>query len=710
MLGCLLEISLPRIHPSQNVLSNFERAIQTEWIITNALGGYSSSTVLGVNTRKYHGILVAAFNPPTDRRVLLTKLDEEVGTGNNTYSLGSNESKNGIFPRGYEFLFSFSLNPFPTYKYVVHGTQIEKALFMPYEKNAVIIAYDIFNPQENEILFHIFPLVNSRHFHSLTNKDELNWSFIQKNDKRKVRIQTSKPLSTLLLSANGGQYFPSEGDWIRDIYFRVDDARGDSCLDDVFQPGKFEFKVASKERKKFHILAVGGEDEEEAEKIFSSVFKESGNIAVLYDKELKRLKGLLKRFQERYADVEMADWLKWLILAADSFIVYRKSVQKKSVIAGYHWFEDWGRDSLVSLPGLTLVTGRFEDAKEILLTFKQYCVRGVVPNRFPDSAGDKPDYNAVDASLWYFNAVLQFLKYTGDLEFVQRELWDTLQSIVEHHVKGTLYDIHVDNDGLVAHGPQLTWMDAVVDNQPVTPRAGKAVEIQALWYNALKTMELLAKHFNQVSEAEKYAFMAEKARKSFVEEFWDGQRGYLFDVVNGNVKDSSLRPNQIIAVALDFCMLDRERAKQIVDIVWKRLWGKYGLRTLWIDRAIDPSPSLYIGRYEGDWAQRNRAYHNGTVWAWLTGPFVTAFLKVHGYSKEKRDYAYENFLKPLFTEEVYRAGLGTISEIFDGDEPHLPRGCISQAWSVAEPLRAFMEDVSLKRPFYEDKILGSLGH
>jgi predicted glycogen debranching enzyme len=698
-----LETSLPKIHLSQNILSNFDKAIQTEWIITNGLGGYSSSTVLGINTRKYHGVLVAAFNPPTDRRVLLTKLDEEVKIGNNVYFLGSNEFKKDIFPRGYEFLSSFSLNPFPKYKYAVHGIQIEKTLFMPYEKNAVVIAYDLFNPLENEISVNVFPLVNSRHFHSLTKADELGWSFIQKKDEEKIKIQTSKPLSTLLLSARGGLYFLGKGEWIRGMYFRVDDAMGYNCFDDVFQPGKFEFNVASKERKKFHILAVAGEDEEEVEKIFSSIL-ESGDIDVLCDKELKRLKGLLSRFQERYVDMEMEDWLKWLILTADSFMVNRKSVQKKSVIAGYHWFEDWGRDSLISLPGLTLVTGRFEDAKEVLLTFKQYCVRGIIPNRFPDSIGDKPDYNTVDASLWYFNAVLQFLKYTGDLEFVRRELWDTLQSIVEHHVRGTVYNIHVDSDGLVVHGPQLTWMDAMVGNQAVTPRDGEAVEIQALWYNALKIMELLARHFDQASDVEKYAFMAEKVKKSFVEEFWDGQRGCLFDVVKGDAKDSSLRPNQIIAVTLDFCMLDKEKSKMIVDVVWKRLWSKYGCRT------VDRLAPLYIGRYEGDWARRNRAYHNGTVWAWLTGPFVTSFLKVYDYSKDKRDYAFREFLEPLFREEIYRAGLGTISEIFDGDEPHLPRGCISQAWSVGEPLRAFVEDVMLKRPLYQKRIFENSEH
>jgi len=253
---------------------------------------------------------------------------------------------------------------------------------------------------------------------------------------------------------------------------------------------------------------------------------------------------------------------------------------------------------------------------------------------------------------------------------------------------------------LLGHGPQLTWMDAMINDQFVTPREGKAVEIQALWYNALKTMQLLAAHFNQKTDAETYSAMAEKARKSFTREFWNDQDGCLFDVINECEKDSSLRPNQVIAVALDFPMLDMAREEKVVETVWRRLWGTYGLKTLPDD---DPR---YIGEYFGGWAHRNKAYHNGTVWAWLTGPFVTSFLRAYGYGKEKREFAFNNFLRPLFEDEVNRAGLGTISEIFDGDEPHLPRGCIAQTWSVAEPLRAFVEDVMLKRPLYEKQVLG----
>jgi len=691
-----MEVALPKIHLEQNVLSDLNKAIQLEWVVTNGLGGYASSTVLGVNTRKYHGFLIAAFNPPIDRRVLLNKLDEEVQIGSKSYSIWSNEFEYGIQPNGYRFLSGFSLNPFPTYKYTVEEVQLRKTIFMLHGKNATVVSYDIFNPHNDKVSIRVFPLVNCRHFHSITDKDKLNWEFIQKPFEQGVIVHPSVPLSTLIISSDGGQYFAGKGQWMERMHFRVDSSRGESCQDDGFQPGWFESNVAPEERKKFFVVATAGKTEGEAKNTFSSICKD---IEALRDQELKRREGLLVKFQEQYSDIKIEDWLKWLVLATDSFIVNRVSTKARSVIAGYHWFEDWGRDSLTSLPGLTLVTGRFEDAKQILLTFKHYCRRGIIPNRFPDDEGEKPDYNTVDATLWYFNAVLQYLKYTEDFDFVRVELWNALRSIIEHHIQGTLHNIRVEDDGLIAHGHQLTWMDASVNDRVVTPR-GKAVEIQALWYNALKTMELLATRFNQKEDAKKYSSMAEKARKNFIKEFWNAEKGFLFDVVHEGQAVSSLRPNQVIAVALDFSMLDKAMGEKVVETVWKGLFANYGLRTLPED---DPR---YIGKYLGDWSHRNQAYHNGTAWAWLLGPFTTAFLKLKNHEERWRAFAFNTFLRPLFQKETFQAGLGTISEIFDGDPPHTPRGCIAQAWSVAEPLRAFVEDVMLKRPPYERQILG----
>lgn len=693
-----MEMDLPRIGLEQNDFSAFDEALRREWLVTNGIGGYASSTILGINTRKYHGLLVAAFNPPVDRWVLLTKLDEEIRIGNETYLLGSNEFKHGINPEGYRFLLDFSLNPFPTYRYIVQGVHLQKTIFMPYEKNVTIVTYEVFNPNEEKASIHISPLVNSRHFHDVTDKNNLPWNFIQKPFEQGIIIQPSVPLSTLILYSNNGGFI-EKSKWFEEILFRVDASRGESCLDAYFCPGVFNFSVAPKERKKFYVLAASGKNEKEAQDLFSSIHKGLEDIDTLYGQELERRKGLLTKFQERYVDLEIKDWLKWLILAADSFLVNRKSTEKKTVIAGYHWFEDWGRDSLISLPGLTLVTGRFEDAREILLTFKHYCQDGIIPNRFPDRAGDTPIYNTVDATLWFFNAVLQYLKYTGDFNFVQKELWDTLKSIIENHIQGTIYGIRMEDDCLINHGPQLTWMDATANNQFVTPRDGKAVEIQALWYNALKTMELLAKRFDKKEEKEKYSSIAEKTAKSFIDKFWNPEKGFLFDMVHKEHADSSLRPNQVIAASLDFSMLDKARREEIVEVVWKKLWGTYGLKTL-----PDENPR-YVGEYSGDWNRRGNAYHNGTIWAWLLGPFATAFLKTKNHDEYWRNFTFKNFLQPLFQEEIFKAGLGTISEIFNGNQPHLPRGCIAQAWSVAEPLRAFIEDVALKRPPYEQAVL-----
>jgi predicted glycogen debranching enzyme len=695
-------VDLPKLALGRDVLADVNRALSREWIITNGLGGYASSTILGINTRKYHGLLVAALNPPISRWVLLTKLDEELKIGAETYALGANEFRDAMYPEGYRLLSSFVLSPFPTYMYAVGDVSLQKTVFMPHMKNATAVIYEVSNPSEQKLSISVSPLVNSRHMYSMTDKNALQWSFIQKRLGEAAIIETSDSLSSLILASSEDGSFVDESWWVEKVFFRSDAARSESSVDDQFRPGFFSFSVGPKETKRFHVLAVAGRNSDEAQKLFSSFGRGTEDIEQMYSEELERRKGLVAQFGERHVGLEMEDWMKWLIQAADSFLVYRASTGKKSVIAGYHWFDDWGRDSLISLPGLTLVTGRFKDTQEILLTFERYCDKGIIPNRFSDKAGDIPLYNTVDATLWFFNAVLQYLKYTGDYGFVQEKLWKTLNQIIEHHVQGTIFGIHMEKDGLIAHGPQLTWMDATTIDGFVTPRDGKAVEIQALWYNALRIMQLLAKRFNQSDKAEEYRRMAEKAKTSFSQKFWNPKTGYLYDVVNHDGADSSLRPNQLITVSLDFPIIDMKRAEKIVDVVWKRLWGTYGLKTLPDD---DPR---YIGKYLGDWNHRDTAYHNGTVWAWLLGPFTTAFLKTKNHEDGWREFAFKNFLQPLFQEQILRAGLGTINEIFDGDEPHLPQGCISQAWSVAEPLRAYVEDVAFVRPAHEKEVLETL--
>jgi len=693
-----MENTLPKIQFSSEVFSDLEKATSLEWVVTNGLGGYASSNVLGLNTRKYHGVLVASFNPPVDRRVVLSKLDEQLLFNGEVYPLSANEFSNGIHPKGYKYLESFSQFPLPTFTYNTDKAKLSKTILMPHQKNATVIFYEASSPLKERVTLQIFPLVNSRHFHAVTDKNKLEWNFIQKTSEQNATLQITNPQSTLILSSSSGQYI-EEGKWIEGIFFRMDNSQGTSCFDDCYASGRFEIDLKSSGKTEFHIVAAVGKNVEDAENVHLSICRELTDSNSFRQKEVNRLSSLLTKFHDQHPNVSPEDWLKLLILATDSFIVNRSSTNTKTVIAGYHWFEDWGRDSLISLPGLTLVTGRFADAREILLTFKHYCKNGVVPNRFPDKAGEKPVYNTVDATLWFFNAILQYLKYTGDFNFAQQRLWTTLQSVIDYHIQGTINNIYLDDDGLIIHGPQLTWMDAMTDNNPVTPREGKAVEIQALWYNALKIMELLATRFRYNDLAEKYRSIAEKAQRSFAENFWDARKKCLFDVIDGEINDASLRPNQIFAVSLDFSMLDKAKQTAIVSVVQEKLWATYGLKTLSTD---DPK---YHGKYFGNWAERNNAYHNGTAWPWLIGPFVTAFLKVKNFDANWRRFAFDNFLQPLFKEQILNAGLGTLSEVFDGTSPHLPRGCISQAWSVAEPLRAYIEDVLFERPNFEKNVL-----
>jgi predicted glycogen debranching enzyme len=695
-------LDLPKIGLGRDVLSDVNEALGREWLVTNGLGGYASSTALGINTRKYHSLLVAAFNPPVNRWVLLTKLDETLQIGNKNYDFGANEFRDVMYPKGYSFLSEFTAAPLPTFSYGVQGVSLKKTIFMPHMKNATAVIYEASNPLDKEVTVYVSPIVNSRHIYNTTDKNKIDWKFTQKRHGKAVMLEPSDSLSSLVLSSGEDGSFVEESWWIEKLFFRVDASRGENSIDDNYRPGFFKFSVNPKENKKFYVLAVAGKNGAEAQKLFSSFGNGIEDIERLYCEELERREALLKRFRERNIDLELEEWLNWLVQAADSFIVHRASTGKKSVIAGYHWFDDWGRDSLISLSGLTLVTGRFEDAQEILLTFKRYCSKGVIPNRFSDKAGDIPLYNTVDATLWFFNAILQYLKYTGDFDFVQEKLWKTLNELIEHHVQGTIFGIHMDEDSLLAHGPQLTWMDATTIDGFVTPRDGKAVEIQALWYNALKIMQLLAKRFGQADKKKTYFRMAKKAKESFSEKFWNPKNGYLFDVVNKAGADSTLRPNQLIAASLDFPILDRTKRERVIDVVWKRLWGTYGLKTL------PNSDPRYMGTYLGDWGHRDTAYHNGTVWAWLLGPLTTAFLKTKGHEESWRKFAFKNFLQPLFRIQLSQAGLGTVSEIFDGDAPHLPRGCIAQAWSVAEPLRAYVEDVALNRPSHEKDVLETL--
>ncbi len=690
-------MNLPTLKLAQE-LSRFDEALKKEWLVTNGLGGYASSTVLGVNTRKYHGLLVAALHPPGDRTVCLAKLDEEVQVGNKVYMLGANEFQETFFPKGFIHLKEFSVSPFPKYTYSIENIEVQKTVFMLQGKNVTITVYNVTNGTNAEVMVRVFPLLTCRHFHSVIDKSATPLKFTQQQiSPREVQLTFNQPKASIAVRTTSGE-FHEKPNWIERLRYRLEVMRGESSSDDCYQPGYYELNVPKSSKEKFAVIAAAGESSQQNAQTLGTIGTDIAEVDSLFKQETEQNSILLTDFYGSHPAASPSDWLSWILLAADSFTV-KGSDNKRSVIAGYHWFETWGRDTFISLPGLMLTTGKFEDAKNVLANFNAHCKQGLIPNFLADQSGQAA-YNTVDATLWYVNAVLQYLKYTGDFEFVQSQLWNNLTDIIEQHAKGTSFGIHLDSDGLLAHGERLTWMDAEVADKAVTPRAGKAVEIQALWYNALKTAQLLAERFSEKSLAENYAEMAEKCRKSFAKKFWSKERNCLFDVVGEFGVDASLRPNQIFAVALDFTMLNPEEDRKIVDAVQRELVTPYGLRTL---ERKDPN---YRGTCWGSRQSRDAAYHNGTVWPWLLGPFMTAFRKTKCSMDQNAKLATSSFVWPLFTRQISRACLGTITEILDGDQPHTTRGCISQAWSVAEPLRAYAEDALQVRPKYEKEVLG----
>jgi predicted glycogen debranching enzyme len=682
-------MKLPALTFPKESLTRFDEVLAQEWLLTNGFGSYAASTVPGVNTRKYHGLLVAALNPPGDRTVCFSKLDEDVVVGDKTFRLGANEFRDTFFPEGYKLIRQFQLNPYPSYIYDASNVVVKKIIFLPKNKNATVVLYNISNRNAQTATLKLYPLLTCRYFHTVVNRNQIPLNFTTKVSSRGFHVSFLRPEATLHCQVTEGQFV--EGlNWVDRLHYRDESSRGEADLDDCFQPGYFMVQVAGGDEKEFALTCAVSREAQEVKVMLDSVGETIQEIKTSYTLDLDEKLDLLSNFYASHSSVPMSDWLGWVLMAADSFVV-QDSLGQKSVLAGYHWFESWGRDSFISLPGLLLVTGRYSDAKDILVNYMRYLKGGLIPNFVADKTG-VPVYNTVDATLWYINAVLQYVKYTGDYGFVRSELWQSLQSIIENHRRGTMFGIKVDSDGLLLHGPRLTWMDAAVEGDVVTPRVGKAVEIQALWYNALKTMEMLAAKFKDSHLSREYAAMAELARRSFNMKFWNPQLGYLYDVVDSSGSDASLRPNQIFTVSLDYCMLDKEMCRQVVDVVNRELVTPYGLRTLSLN---DPK---FVGKCFGDRRSRDSAYHNGTIWPWLLGPYVSAYLKVNDYSDAVRKVALEKLVLPLFSVSIHTGGLGTVSEIYDCEPPNEPRGCISQAWSVAEPLRAYIEDILQIKP------------
>ncbi len=643
-------------------------ACTREWLETNGIGGFACSTIAGLNTRRYHALLTAATHPPVGRVVLLSKLEETLIVGAERFELGVNQYVGAIHPQGHKYLGSFRLAPFPVFRYRCGDLQLEKTVFLVHGENTVVIQYELLGDlQSRPCALEVRPLTAFRDYHSLTHANDA----LRRDVASRASMATITPYHDLpsLHFAHSAESIDASGFWFYNFEYEREKERGLDSVEDLYSPFSLRFDLAGNSS---------------AAIIASTEQREVVDAHRLQEAEIQRRARIVHR-----APAEDA-FARQLTAAADQFIVARGD--QKSVIAGYPWFGDWGRDTMISLPGLTLVTGRFEEARNILRAFARNIDRGMLPNRFPDS-GETPEYNTVDATLWMFHAVHELLRYTRDYDFVRAELYQPLADIIAWHERGTRYGIHVDSDGLLSageHGVQLTWMDAKVGDWVVTPREGKPVEIQALWHNALRVMSHLASVFNDPAESDRYSALAERARARFTEAFWNESAGCLYDVVSSDGPDGSIRPNQIFAVSLPYPLLSSDQALRVVEVVEWELLTPFGLRTL------APRDPHYCGRYDGDPSSRDGAYHQGTVWPWLLGPFLSAYVKVHGGTEEARRRA-DHFLDPL-RDHLFYAGLGQISEVFDGDAPHRPGGCFAQAWSVAEILRTYIEDAKGRQP------------
>ncbi len=646
----------------KTVCSDLESALSREWMEVNGLGGFSCGTIAGAHTRRYHGLLTAALGPPGGRMLLLSKLEETLVLGHRRIELSTNEYAGAIHPQGYQYLVGFRKDPFPTFTFEAEGVKFEKSIFMPYGSNTVQVEYKLLDcPRGIQPKLELRPLIAFREYHSTTHEN----GALDPGMEIEPNLISVQPYSGLprLYFAHNAQNAEKEGRWYHNFLYRVERERGLDFHEDLFNP--LVLRRTLNLRQKAVVIA-------------STDAHDVRNAAKFRKKEQKRREYL------RASAPNDDPTVVALTIAADQYLARRGN--DWTVLAGYPWFTDWGRDTMIALPGLTLFTGRAHIAKSILRNFAQHTEMGLLPNRFAES-GEKPEFNTVDAALWFFEAGRAYATATEDYEFVGDELYPVLTRIVDFHIKGTRYNIKMAENGLLnagAPGVQLTWMDAKIGDWVVTPRAGKPVEIQALWYNALKIMEDLAGRFGD-DRRKRYSALASLVLWTFNRLFWNKERNCLYDVVNGGAPDSSIRPNQIFAVSLTHSMLSPERARAVVQTVERELLTPVGLRSL------SPSDPRYLGRYEGDQYRRDSAYHQGTVWPWLLGPFVTAYVRVKGATPEARERAVE-LLRPL-GEYLLQAGVGQIAEIFDGDSPHRPRGSFAQAWSVAEVLRVYCEDI-----------------
>jgi predicted glycogen debranching enzyme len=642
---------------------HLERSLTLEWLETNGRGGFASGTVAGPNTRRYHALLLIARNPPVDRFVLVNHLDETVEISGQSLPLSANCYPGVVHPDGYTRCIGFSSDPWPTWTYDIGGVQVIREIFCPQGRDMVVIRWSLAGSVGQAAKLIVRPMLSGRDYHSTHHANGSLQTGAQVNGHVVWQPYSGLPAITAFYR---GMY-RHEPDWYRRVQFPVEQERGLDGEEDWWSPGDFTMDLSGDQSSCL---------------VLTTESREAIEVETLVRDERRRRQKLAE-------GAPGSDPLvRQLWQAAEAYLSDRGA--QKTVIAGYPWFADWGRDTFISLPGLCLATGRHEIARQVITAFSEHVSQGMIPNRFPD-AGETPEYNTIDASLWFVHAVGRYLDYTKDESTVRRVAWPAVRAILDGYRQGTRYGIRMDGDGLItsgAPGVQLTWMDAKVGDWVVTPRRGKPVEIQALWVRALAVGEDLATRFGDKPFAKRCEDDRIRAIKSFRARFWYGQGGYLYDVVDGEGgDDASLRPNQIYAAFFPGELLEEKQATRVVEVVQERLLTPVGLRTL------APGDPQYRPRYEGGVHSRDGAYHQGTVWPFLLGPFVTAWLRVHGGTAGAKRTA-RGFLNGI-ERHLGEACIGQVSEIFDADAPHLPRGCFAQAWSVAEPLRALIEDIGV---------------
>ncbi len=658
-----------------------EALLSREWLVTNGLGGYASGTVGGVITRGFHGYLIAALPAPLGRIMMLNDLVEQVRLPDGSLvQLGGEERANAtVKVHGADFLSEFRLEQgLPAWRYSIRGFVLEKTLVLPHGQNTVYIRYRVLDG-DGSLQLQLRPSLNIRPHEAPVNTPiNVSYTLSVFDDQYEVMAGQNLPPLRLLLYGTGGA-LTIDRIRIQEIAYRIEQSRGYAAHGDLWSPGFFHAEI-SKGREATLVAST------EAWETIRSLSPGDAFTA-----EQDRKARLLAEAEQPAQSETPAE----LVLAADQFIIRpagrladsararAAGDEVRTVIAGYHWFTDWGRDTMISLEGLTLVTGRQVEASYILRTFAHYIRDGLIPNMFPEGHKDGL-YHTADATLWFFHAIQRYLDYSGDKTLLRLVL-PKLLDIVDWHVRGTRFGIQVDpEDGLLkqgAPGYQLTWMDAKVDDWVVTPRRGKAVEINALWYNALKLLEKWACDEHREDAAEPLAKRAEHARESFNRRFWNPQTNYLFDVIDGETGDDpACRPNQLLAMSLDHPVLDEKYWTPVLNVCQEKLLTPVGLRSL------SPDNKDYKARYDGDLRSRDAAYHQGTVWSWLIGPFVDAWLRVHPDDKAGARLFLEGF-----SGHLSEACIGSISEVFDATPPYTPRGCVAQAWGVAEVLRCWVK-------------------